>query len=56
MLLEHDWGDNYIHQCGKCFQENVPEKTNCARVSEMSSIYSYMVMTVKKKYDKDLFQ
>ena len=23
---------------------------------EMSSIYSYMVMTVKKKYDKDLFQ
>ena len=29
----HDWGDNYIHQCGKCFQENVPEKTICARVS-----------------------
>ena len=29
----HDWGDNYIRQCGKCFQENVPEKTICARVS-----------------------
>ena len=23
---------------------------------EMSSIYSYMVLTTKKKYDKDLFQ
>lgn len=29
----HDWGDNYIRQCGKCFQENVPDNTICARVS-----------------------
>jgi len=29
----HDWGDTYIYQAGKCFLENVPEKTICARVS-----------------------
>ena len=52
----HDWGDNYIRQCGKCFQENVPEKQFVRVFQEMSSIYSYMVLTTKKKYDKDLFQ
>lgn len=29
----HDWGDRFIEHAGRCFKENVPENTICARVS-----------------------
>ena len=52
----HDWAITIFANVENVSKKMFLKKQFVRVFQEMSSIYSYMVLTTKKKYDKDLFQ